>query len=138
MHTNTKEQREMALSLRSDMSKAYDRVEWPFLKGMMLKIVFASSCLEFILHCISLVLYSIIVNGEEWMNFKPSRGFRRGDPLSHYLFLLCRESLSALMRLDRQNDLLECAKICRSAPPISHLTFVDDCIFFCETMKRGG
>lgn len=57
------------LALKLDMSKAYNRVELPFLKGMMLKMGFSSSFVDFILHCISSVSYSIIINGEEMNEF---------------------------------------------------------------------
>lgn len=43
----------------------------------------------------------------------------------------------ALMILARQKGLLEGAKICWNAPPISNLMFADDCILFGEAMEKG-
>ncbi|KAG8489080.1 hypothetical protein CXB51_017089 [Gossypium anomalum] len=111
------------------MSKAYDRVEWSFLCQMMLRTGFASSWVEFIIYCISSILYFIVVNGKVREGFHPTRGLRQGDPLSPYLFLVCSEGLSSLMRLARQEGLVEGARVNRRGPQISHLIFADDCIY---------
>ncbi|KAH1030126.1 hypothetical protein J1N35_046061 [Gossypium stocksii] len=118
------------MALKLDMCKAYNRVEWPFIKGMMLKLGFADSFINFIIHCISSVYYSVLLNRVEGPTFKPSRGLRQEDLLSPYLFLFCGEGLSALMRLAYQEKKISRVKICRLAPPITHLMFADDCILF--------
>ncbi|KAA3471908.1 reverse transcriptase [Gossypium australe] len=96
---NRRSGRKGFMALKLDMSKAYDREEWPFLKGIMSKLGFVDSFIDLILKCISSVQYSIFLNGEEGPSFTPSKGLCQGDPLSPYLFLFCGEGLSALMRL---------------------------------------
>ena len=50
------------------------------------------------MRCVSTVSYSIKINGKPRGSIIPSLGIRQGDPLSPYLFLLCAEGLSALIR----------------------------------------
>lgn len=46
------------VAMRLDMSKAYDRVEWCFLRSLMLKMGFADSWVNCIMGCVSSVRYS--------------------------------------------------------------------------------
>jgi len=46
------------------ISKAYDRVDWLYLKEVMLKIGFASQWVCWILICIETIDYSVILNNE--------------------------------------------------------------------------
>lgn len=64
------------LALKLDTSKAYDRVEWPFIDKILIQMGFARMWVVFILKCVNLVSYAIIVNGEVGNTFTPSRGLR--------------------------------------------------------------
>ena len=91
-------------AIKLDMHKAYDRVEWPFLKGTMLKLGFQERWVDLIMQCVSTVEYKVQINNEESERFKPSRGLRQGDLLSPYLFLLCTEGLTSLLTHAEEND----------------------------------
>ncbi|KAH9786028.1 reverse transcriptase domain-containing protein [Citrus sinensis] len=118
------------VALKIDMSKAYDRIEWGFLKAMMLKLGFAARWVELILLCVSTVTYKVIQDNKEVGPIAPSRGLRQGDPLSPYLFIICAEGLSSLLRKQERAGLMHGVRVARGAPIVTHLFFADDCFLF--------
>ncbi|KAA3467184.1 reverse transcriptase [Gossypium australe] len=81
---------------------------------------FAFSWVEIIMKCLNSVTYSVIVNGCKGETFHLTRGLRQGDPLSLFIFLLCGEELSSLMRLAMNEGLLRGVKASRSGPEASN------------------
>lgn len=90
------------------------------------------------MQCVSTVSYAVSINGRIGSFFKLTRGLRQGDPLSSFLFLICSEGLSALMRLAIKDGLLKGAKASRNGPQISHLLFANDCILFDKATLEGA
>ncbi|KAA3476861.1 reverse transcriptase [Gossypium australe] len=126
------------MAVKLDMSKAYDRVEWDFVKKMMIKMGFVQEWVDLIMKCINSVSYAVNINGHRGRVFQPSRGLRQGDPFSPFLFLICSKGLSSLMRLAKQAGLVKGAKVSRRGPEISHLLFADDCMMFGEATEQGA
>lgn len=85
--------RKWVISLKLDMSKSYDWVEWSFLELIMLKLGFGQRWMTLVLSCINSVSYKILVNGVPFTSFGASRGLRQGDSLSLYFFILCARIL---------------------------------------------
>jgi hypothetical protein len=115
-----------------DMAKAYDRVDWRFLEGVLAKLGFHHKWVQWVMACVTTVRYSVRFNGQLLDSFTPSRGLRQGDPLSPYLFLFVADGLSCLIRRKIEEGALNDLVICRRAPGISHLLFADDSLMFFE------
>jgi hypothetical protein len=99
-------------AVKLDMHKAYDRVEWKFLKEMMVKLGFDIRWINLMMECVSSVRYRVQFNSHETDQFTPTRGLRQGDPLSPYLFLICSEGLSSLLSHAEEMGVIEGVKVC--------------------------
>lgn len=64
------------MAVKLDMAKAYDRVEWGFLLEVMDNLGFHPKFCAWIRECISMVSYSVMVNGVPSGYFRPKRGLR--------------------------------------------------------------
>ena len=118
------------MALKLDMRKIYDRVEWKFLEQIMQKMGLASKWIQLISACIRLVSFSIMLNGQPHGFIYSTRGFRQGDPLSPYLFLLVTEGLHALFSKAEAKGDISGISLCLAGPRISHLLFADDNLVF--------
>jgi len=83
-----------ACLLKIDLIKAYDRVDWGYLRLLLLHIGIDYATVEWIMACVCNVSFSVLVNGSPSEFFYGSRGLRQGCPLSPLLFLLIIEGLS--------------------------------------------
>ncbi|KAA3455040.1 reverse transcriptase [Gossypium australe] len=92
------------MAVKLDMSKAYDRVEWDFVKKMMLRMRFAQKWVDLIMKCITTVSYSVITNEEKGSSFHSSRSLRQCDPLSPFLFFICSEGARILKKILKEYE----------------------------------
>ena len=124
------------MALKLDMSKAYDRVEWEFLERAMRHLGLGEQMVRLIMSCISSVSYFVLLNGQPVGNIKPSHGFRQGDPLSPYLFLMCAMGLQSLLHKVEMEGHIQGVAIYRNGPKVSHLFFADDSVLFCNAKEE--
>ncbi|CAM8901772.1 unnamed protein product [Rhodiola kirilowii] len=123
------------VSIKLDMSKAYDRLEWKFLERMMLSMGFSIEWVKKVMMCVTTVKYRVRINDRISDRIIPTRGLRQGDPISPYLFLICAEWLTHTLNKYQELGLIQGAKICRGAPTITHLMFADDCLLFLKARR---
>ncbi|KAK6144535.1 hypothetical protein DH2020_021355 [Rehmannia glutinosa] len=118
------------MSVKLDMSKAFDQVEWVFVLQVLSKLGFPSHFVSLIRTCISSSSFSFLLNGSQFGSLRPQRGLRQGDPLSPYLFILCFETFSLILQDLQAAGSLHGISISRNAPTLSHLFFADDTLLF--------
>lgn len=75
--------------MKINISKAYDRVDWEYLRHIMLQLDFDLKWVSLIMLCVISVKYYVALNGVEFGPIDPHRGLQQGVPLSPYLFILC-------------------------------------------------
>ena len=68
------QRKEGVAALKMDMSKAYDRVEWVFLRKMMEQLGFSSIWISLVMMCVKSVRYKILHDGTEVSPIIPERG----------------------------------------------------------------
>ncbi|KAL9667000.1 hypothetical protein QQ045_001345 [Rhodiola kirilowii] len=117
-------------SLKLDIAKAYDTVDWVFLENVLLKLGFTEVWVHRVMQLVTSVTYSVRVNESYSDIIVPRRGIRQGYPLSTYLFILCTEYFTALLSKYKGLWLIEGIKISQRAPAVSHLLFADDSLLF--------
>ena len=111
------------MALKIDLEKAYDKLEWGFIRSMLIRYNFLDNLIETIMSCISSISTSLLFNGGSLDPFKPSRGIRQGDPLYPYIFILCIDFLGQLIQEKLEAKVWCLVKASRSGPSFSHLFF---------------
>lgn len=118
------------VGIKLDMSKAFGRIEWNFLKAVLHQLGFHADWIQLIDQCISTATISILLNGTPGKAFTQPRGLQQGDPLSPYLSILCMEAFSRMSNNAEKQGRIHGIKAARSCPSITYLCFADDILLF--------
>lgn len=124
------------MALKLDMSKAYDKVEWNYLRAMLVNMGFNNLVINLLMECVLTARYRISHAGKEFGNIVPERGLRQGDPLSSYLFLICIDGLSGLIKKYESMGLIKGIRVARGAPTVTHMFFANDSYIHCQANKE--
>jgi hypothetical protein len=114
-----------ALILKLDLKKAFDCIDWDFLRLILAQTGFSQPMIKWIMGCVVSANLAILVNGEPSSFFRIGRGLRQGCPLSPLLFILVMEALSLLLKTGQAEGKLSGIKVSRTIK-ILHLLFADD------------
>lgn len=116
--------------LKLDFQKAYDSVNWAFLRAVMVKLGFGCKWVRWIMNCVSSASMSILLNGSPLKPIKMEKGLRQGDPLSPYLFILVTEVLVVLLNRTQRLNLIAPIEIGKDQVRLKLLQFADDTLIF--------
>ena len=124
-------------TMKVDLMKAYDSVNWDFALHGLCCFGMLGKFVSWVRECITSPQFSMAVNGTLVGYFEGKRGFRQGDPLSPYLFVLFMEVLSSLLaECVVKNEGFgyhhHCFKV-----GFTHLCFADDLLIFSEASVRS-
>ncbi|KAL2243576.1 UNVERIFIED_CONTAM: hypothetical protein Sindi_0475600, partial [Sesamum indicum] len=78
-------------TIKLDIQKAYDTVEWDFLLAFLDMFGFPAQFIRWIEECVTTPLFSVGLNWKPHGFFAGSQGFRQGDAMLHYVFVLVME-----------------------------------------------
>lgn len=111
------------------MIKAYDRVNWTFLRLVLLQIGLSTEVVNWIMECFSTTNFMVLINGRPFSSFSASCVLRQGCPLSPLLFLLMVEGMSILIHKEKRLGRIRGIKLSYTLS-ITHILFVDDVVLF--------
>lgn len=130
------------VALKLDLDKAYDHLEWSFIKELLEFFQVPPNLITLIMNMISSTRYHIQWKGVPLPEVIPGRGVHQGDPLSAYEIILCLECLSVLMEKEVRDRTIHPIGF-KGRIRISHLFFADDIFLFtkakvmvCQNLNR--
>lgn len=115
--------------MKIDLHRALDSVVWSFIRLILQKVGLRIHIVEWIMACISLACFGVIINDFPTHFFKPGRGFRQGCSLSPLIFLLVMDVISLKIKKDQTCNIFQGIQITITIN-ITHLCFVDDILTF--------
>jgi hypothetical protein len=94
----------IGMLIKLDMSKAFNKLSWKYIKQILLTFDFSTTWIKWIMSLTSSPFFSILVNGSPSVTFSPSRNIQQGDSLSPFLFILMVDGLGRAIKVTVENN----------------------------------
>jgi hypothetical protein len=118
-----------------DLKKAYDSIDWEYLRMVLLTVGFRVKLIDWIMCCVTSASFAVLINGEATDFFKVWQGLHQGCPLSPYLFIMIMEGLSLMLSNSSVDHSISGIKITKLLNVV-HLMFVDDVLVMSKADPR--
>jgi len=89
--------KEQGIVLKLDFEKAYDKVNWSFLRDVLLRKNFSEKWIDLVISAVQGGKVAVNLNGEVGSYSRSYKGLRQGDPLSSLLFNLVDDALLEML-----------------------------------------
>ena len=121
--------------LKIDLSKAYDRVSWTYLRVLLSKMGFFEPFITWVMSSLSSVSFLVLINGAASSFFKAGRGLRQGFPLASLIFLIIAEGLSRALYCAKDGGVYPGISF-GNGISLSHVLFVDDIVMVTDGSEQ--
>lgn len=71
-----KKRKKFWCALKLDITKAYDKISWPFLESVLRRMGFPAHWITLLMSCVQSVSYTLLFNGQKAGSFQPAYGLR--------------------------------------------------------------
>lgn len=85
-------------AIKVDLEKAYDRLNWFFVRETLLLVGFPNQLVDVIMDFVSSATFRILWDGKPSEPFALTRGLQQGDPSLLTFFTLCIERLAHIIK----------------------------------------
>lgn len=123
---NLKKGKRGYMAIKIDLEKAYDKIEWSFVRDTLALFNIPPMLSKVITNWIPTSSIKVLFNGGALDSFNPSRVILQGDHLSPYIFITCLEVLGFLIRDKCDFNLWDPVSASRGGLAFSHIFFADD------------
>ena len=74
-----------------------------------------------VMQLVRTITYYFVRDGKMFGDVRSYRGVRQGDSISPYLYIICAEGLTGILRKYEESGLIHGCRVARDAPRITHL-----------------
>lgn len=120
-----------------DFDKAFDSINWEYLGSVLSQMGFGSKWRQWVHGCLNSSCASVLINGSPTCEFEISKGVRKGDPLSPFLFIISMEGLNVALKVAEEKCIFKGIQILNHGPKLSHQFYADVSLFMGEWSRSN-